>query len=114
MKFKPIIADPVTFLAAGFHTLYQAAVLVHLGRCGLQGATRNSTAAALKTTYSTVSCLFERMEEAGWICRYGRHNTRGREARFVIGKKGWELITKPPELHMFPGADAVIEEKEGA
>jgi DNA-binding MarR family transcriptional regulator len=106
MKFKPIVADPLVMYQAGMRTLSQVVILIHLGRCGLHGATvRSITEAMAHMPEGSVYTILEKLLEMGWITRYCRQNSQGRAGRYVITVKGWEIITKVPDLSMFPGAD---------
>lgn len=104
MKPKQLIPDPNTFLQAGFRSLRDCAVLVHLGRCGLNGCTVEGMAAAVRAPYNTIYASLQDLAAEGWLLRYGRANSRGRKALYVVTKKGWALLTTPPELEMFPDA----------
>lgn len=114
MKFKPILADPATLYDAGLRVVSHVVLLVHLGRCGLQGATVGSCAHALKRMpEGTIYSVLEKLRAAGWVIHYCRQNSQGRAGRYVISVKGWELLTRQPDFSMFPDAGVVIKETEG-
>lgn len=111
MKFKPIIADPALLHAAGLRSLNQAMVLVHLGRCGLQGATVKGVSAAMQCMHESSSySVLEKLREWGMVVHYCRQNSQGRAGRYVISVKGWEVLTRIPDFSMFPDAAALVGE----
>lgn len=105
---RPIIADPATFIAADLTTLAQAAVLVHIGRCGLQGTTRPAVVEALRMPWCTVGGVFNYLEARRMITRYTQANGRGKCVLFVITGFGWALLTKMPDVAMFPLATTEV------
>ena len=108
MKLKSLQPEPLVFYRHHLR-IVDAVVLTHLGRCGLQGASRVSTEEATGIHYSTVATSFRRLQDAGLIAEYSKANSRGRTMRFVISHKGWELMTTPPELELFPDAVAPLK-----
>lgn len=104
MKLKTIIPDPLKFLRAGINTTAQAAVLVHIGRTGLQGCRIDEAAASCRMSYNTVQGIAYLLLEAGYATRFSRSNRQGRAFHWVVTVKGWELLTQAPEVELFPGA----------
>lgn len=109
MKAKAIIPCPMKFMDAGVENLMDAAVLVHVGRCGLQGCTLASISDAVKKrgkalSLSTCDCVTRRLHAAGWITRFTRSNTTGKAYWWVVTVKGWDLLTRAPVVGMFPDA----------
>ena len=104
MKLKSLTPDPATFLRAGLSTLSDAAILVHVGRCGLCGCALSDLSDTLRIPYNTVSQCCDRLRDAGFLTRFSRTNRRGRAYWYVVTVPGWELLTTPPEVHLFPDA----------
>jgi hypothetical protein len=104
MKLKSLTPDPATLLAAGLTTLSDAAVLVHAGRCGLCGCTVNELSEALRMPFNSVSQCADRLRELGLLSRFSRTNRRGRAYWYVVTARCWEVLTTPPDVHLFPGA----------
>lgn len=104
MKARQIIADPLALDRAGITSCKHAAVFVHMGRCGLVGSTIARTAEALQMCPSTVRSLIGKLEEDKLIVRVFRANSKGRTVQYVVTVKGWEILTKPADLAMFPWA----------
>jgi len=103
MKLKPLQPDPATFYRQNMG-IVDAVVLTHLARCGLQGASRCSTAETTRICYGTLSSSFKRLQAGGYLTEYTQANTRGRTVRFVITARGWQLMTTPAELELYPDA----------
>ena len=104
MKLKTLTPDPATMLRAGLTTLSDAAVLVHAGRCGLCGCTINDLMESVRIPYNTASQCADRLRDAGFLTRFSRTNRRGRAYWYVATVKGWELLTTPADVHLFPDA----------
>jgi len=113
MKLKPILPDPILMHRAGIRQTVGAAILVHLGRCGLQGATCGSIMDTLRLTYGGADSAIHRLAQDGFILTYGRHNGRGRAKRYTITAKGWELLTRPGDFECFPNATVSLTEEGG-
>jgi DNA-binding MarR family transcriptional regulator len=109
MKIKPIIPDPLTFLRAGINSMQQAAVLVHVGRTGLQGSRINQVTDATGISASTVQGIACILQDSGLLTRFARSNSRGRHYHWVVTVKGWDLLTTSPDLGMFAGAADIRE-----
>lgn len=103
-KLWAIVADPILARRAGLRTLLEFAALVHVGRCGLQGATRKSTGEALGVAREAVVAGFLSLENKKMISEVGRSNTTGNEVFFVCTRRGWDLLTQPGDFTMFPQA----------
>lgn len=94
----------VTMHHAGIQSLLHAAVLVHLGRCGLHGATNPQLHEAMGVTYRTVANATEKLQELGLITSYCRSGRKGMPHLLVVSCKGWELLTRPATYDHFPSA----------
>ena len=105
MKAKPILADPLAAFGAGVRHMVDFAVLVHIGRCGLHGATRQGIVDCVPGSgYRIIWCAVDRLAEMGMIVAYGKNNSQVRASRYVVTVKGWELLTRPADFTMFPDA----------
>jgi DNA-binding MarR family transcriptional regulator len=104
MKTRTILPDPLTLQRAGITTLFQAAVLVHLGRCGLHGSTIPEMGAHFSTAVSSVSHALEKCAEAGLVTTYARSNSQGRVRHYTVTTRGWETLTTPADFSLFPQA----------
>lgn len=104
MKLKTIQTDPLKFLRGGINTMQQAAVLVHIGRTGLQGCRIDEIADSCRLSASTVACIATNLQAAGYATRFSRSNRKGRAFHWVATVKGWDLLTQPADVDLFPGA----------
>jgi len=106
---KPILPDPWTLHKAGLNTLHQAAVFVHLGRCGIQGTTVPGTAEALNINLNSVHSTMGLLEDLKLAVHYAKKNSQGRAKLYVVTKKGWELLTTPGDFTLFPDATRAMK-----
>jgi DNA-binding MarR family transcriptional regulator len=104
VKTRPILPDPLTLHRAGLTTLFQAAVLVHLGRCGLHGSTIPEMAAHFATAVSSVSNAIDKAAEAGLVTSYARGNGQGRVRHYTVTTTGWDTLVTPADFSLFPHA----------
>lgn len=100
----PILPDPLTLHRAGVNTLQQAAVLIHMGRCGIQGTTAPSCADSLNLNINTVNQSLAQLKALKLCTRYARKNTQGRANLYVVTKLGWSILTQPGDFSPFPDA----------
>lgn len=104
-QYRLICPDPLTLYKAGVGNCLHAAVLVYIGRCGIQGTSVPNIVTAMdpinrNTIYSSVAALCE----AGLLTRYSRKISRGGAYLYVVTKKAWEALTTPEHYHLFPDA----------
>jgi hypothetical protein len=113
MKPKPIIADPLILDRAGISTTRQAAIFIHIGRCGLIGTTIPQITEALAINHSTVrETIYILSEDLKLVTEAGRSNTKGRAFNYVVTIRGWQLLTSPADFSMFQHAqDALVRVK---
>jgi len=104
MNPKTIVPDPFTFHQAGIGTTQQAAILVHIGRSGLQGCRIDGIGDALRMSASTVQSVCYKLQDMGLVVRFGRTNRRGRAFYWTVTVRGWTLLTTPAEVDLFPCA----------
>lgn len=109
MKIKPIIPCPRKFLDAGLESMIAGAVLVQIGRCGLQGCRLDMISENVKKrgkslSLSTCDFVTRKLQEEGWITRFTRTNARGRAYWWVVTSKGWALLTQAPDVDLYPDA----------
>lgn len=104
MKTKSIIPDPLKFFRVGINSMQQAAILVHVGRCGLQGCRIDAAGDALRMSTSTVNSALGKLQDAGLVVRFGRTNRRGRAFYWTVSVRGWELLTSGADVDLFPCA----------
>lgn len=105
MKTKPIFPDALTLRSAGVRTLTDMIVLVHLGRCGISGATVNGCADALRLNHNTVYTSLERLTDVKLVTRVSVIRKQGLPALYVVTVSGWNALTKPADYSLFSGAD---------
>ncbi len=108
MKIKPIIADPHTLDNAGIRTMRQASVFLHIGRCGLVGATIPGISEALKINGNGLDHVIHLLVDLGLITDYTRKTGQGRARLYVVTVKGWGVLTHAPDLSMFVNAGGMI------
>ncbi len=87
----------------------QAAVFIHLGRCGILGTSIPSMAKALAMPPSTVCAIIGTLRELKLVTDYGRSNGQGRARKYVVTVAGWKVLTTPPNLSMFQPQMALSE-----
>lgn len=104
MKAKQIVADIYQLLAAGVNTILQAAVLIHVGRVGLQGVTVTELARQLEVSESSVNGVLIALVELKMITRFTRRGARGRAYHYVCSVKGWDVLTRPVDYSLYPDA----------
>lgn len=109
MKPKPIIADPLNLDRAGVATTRQAAIFIHLGRCGLLGSTIPTMAKTLKIHPSTVGAIVDSLTVAKLVTEYGRATGQGRAKKYVVTVHGWGVLTEPADFSMFPHAQTALK-----
>lgn len=102
MKPKPIICDPLALLSAGVRNVLDMAVLAHVGRCGLHGATTPAIHEALAQPYHSVRYSVDRLVEMKLLASLGREHTQGRAEIWIVTGKAWRCLIKPAEFSMFP------------
>lgn len=102
MTTTPIIHDPGTLLRAGIHTLPQALVFIHIGRCGLNGTTIPRICQSLHMCHNTVRGQIEVLEERKLVTRYGRSRGKGGARLWIVTRRGWAALTQPADTSMFP------------
>ena len=90
--------------AAGVRMGIDMAILVHMGRCGLQGSTMRGLAEHFSQPYETARCAVDRLADMGLVVEVYRRNNAGRAFVWTVSAKGWELITTPGDFSMFPQA----------
>ena len=113
MKLKSLTPDPWTMLNAGLTTLSDAAVLVHAARCGLNGCTVNELSEALRMPYGTIAQCLDRLKDLSMVTRFARTNRRGRAYWYVVSVKAWEVLTTPPDVHLFACATKPLKGVDG-
>lgn len=101
MKTKPILPCPAAMLRAGIHQMLDAAILVHLGRCGLSCATMNDLIDATGGNRETVRTAVERLMDLHLVVRASRSNGAGRAFAYCVSVRGWGLLTAPADFSMF-------------
>lgn len=94
---------------SGLNTLGQAAVFVHLGRCGLTGASIPSTGEALGMNLNTVYSAFTILEDLKLAVRYAKSNRQGRCFLYTVTRKGWRILTEGANLELYPDAAGAIK-----
>ena len=105
-----LVACPMRAWKAGLRNLPEFAALVHAGRCGLQGTTRNDTGEILGLPYPTVQSAFRALERDGWLVRVGRSNGQGREVHFQVSVNAWKILTaEPMPTTLFPLAQTPLK-----
>ena len=92
---------------AGITTCRQAAVLIHLGRCGLAGTTIPAMIDALRMGASTLCCIINHLTTHGLVVDYTRRGSKGRARLYIVTVKGWEVLTSPADFSAFPNALAL-------
>lgn len=102
MKQKPIVADPYQFLRAGIHAMSEAATLTHLARCGMIGSRVDDLCEAVGIGYNTAQTVLDRLRDKGLVTRYARSNRQGRAFYWTVSPDAWALLTREPDLTMFP------------
>jgi DNA-binding MarR family transcriptional regulator len=102
MKGNTIVADPYQFLSAGVHATLEAAILTHIGRCGTIGAKASTLQGVVRGNYNTITTALGRLQDKGLLTRYARSNRQGRAYFWTVTGAGWELLTRPADLSMFP------------
>jgi hypothetical protein len=107
-RYKSILPDPYALHAAGLRTLTDALVLVTIGRCGIVGARRQGMTELLRVPYATVRSSVERLCDLGLVCEASRDNGTGCAINFLVTRKGWELLTTPADLGMYPQQAAAV------
>lgn len=108
MKCKTIIADPHALLKAGVRNTLDLAILIHLGRCGLQGATVPTMVMSLGEPYSSIRFGIDRLAELGLVLPVCRRNTAGRAEVWVVTVRAWDALTKPADFSAFPNSQNPI------
>jgi hypothetical protein len=106
---KPIIADPMKLYTLGVRNLMDMAILVHVGRCGLVGCGRQAMASALGVSYETARSGIDRLEDLGMVTAASRSNGIGRAFCYVVTLRGWNLLTEPADLSLFPHAQLALK-----
>jgi len=106
---KPILPDPITLHRAGLNTLHQASILVHIGRCGIQGTTVPSMAEVVGLNNNTVHTNVGILEDLKLVVHYAKKNSQGRAKLYVVTKRGWELLTTPGDFTLFPDATSAMK-----
>lgn len=108
MKTKAILPDPLLLDRAGITTTRQAAIFIHIGRCGLLGTTIPAATRALKINPSTVAQTIHGLCELKLVTAYGKQTGQGRAANYVVTVPGWNLLTAPADFSMFPHAQTAL------
>jgi DNA-binding MarR family transcriptional regulator len=111
MKPKILIVDPNHLRTAGLSGILDACVLTHIGRCGLQGARIPDMSGSLRINISTLHTVMDRLVELKLITRSSQSNARGRANLWVVTVAGWELLTRTPDLSMFPDSLTALPER---
>lgn len=109
MKVKPIIADPLRLYELGLRNLMDMAILIHIGRCGLIGAKRQSIADAMGVCYDTARSGVDRLIDNGLVTSISRDYRPGSPHNFVCTVRGWNLLTTPADFSMFPHSQLTLE-----
>lgn len=104
MKLRTIIADPHILLKSGVRNLLDFAILIHLGRCGLQGATVPAMVLTLGEPYSSIRLGIDRLEELNLVLPVCRRNNAGRAEVWVVTAGAWEALTRPADFSAFPNS----------
>jgi hypothetical protein len=108
MKKTTIIADPFTLLKAGVRNTMDLAVLIHLGRCGLQGSTVPQMLEHFHEPYSSIRCAIDRLEELDLCLAVCRKNNSGRAQVWVVSVSAWTLLVTPADFSLFPHAQTPL------
>lgn len=106
---KPIIADPLRLYELGLRNLMDMAILVHIGRCGLIGAKRQSVADTIKVSYDTARSGVDRLIEHGLVTTASRDHGPGLAHNMVCTVRGWNLLTQPADFTMFPHSQLALQ-----
>lgn len=109
MKVKPIIADPLRLYELGIRNLMDMAILIHIGRCGLIGAKRQSIADTIKVSYDTARSGVDRLIEHGLVTAACRDHGPGLAHNMVCTVRGWNLLTMPADFTMFPHSQLALQ-----
>ena len=109
MKPRAIIADPLHLDRVGVTTTRQAAIFIHVGRCGLLGTTIPAASKVLGFHVSTVAQTMDALCEARLVTAYGRASGQGRAINYVVTGRGWEVLTAPADFSMFPHAQQALK-----
>lgn len=109
MKPKAIIADPNKLANAGVNTTRQAAILIHLGRCGLLGSTIPAISDALGIKVGTAANGIDVLLEAKLVTATRRSTGQGRAKHYVCTVHGWSVLTDPSDFSMFPHAQTALK-----
>lgn len=104
MKAKTITADIYQLLHAGVNTILQSAILIHVGRVGLQGVTVTELAAQMEVGESTVHGVLIVLTDLKLVTRFTRRGARGRAHHYVCSVKGWDILTRPVDYSLYPDA----------
>lgn len=106
---KPIIADPLRLYELGLRNLMDMAILIHIGRCGLIGAKRQSVADTIKVSYDTARSGVDRLIEHGLVTTASRDHGPGLAHNMVCTVRGWNLLTQPADFTMFPHSQLALQ-----
>jgi hypothetical protein len=106
MEVREILPDPLVLMRLGVHRMIDAAVLVHLGRCGTCGATRAALTAA---TGGAIVAAVGRLKKLRLVTDLGRSNGQGRHFRHVVTRLGWRVLTTPADLSAFPVVQEILQ-----
>lgn len=109
MKLKTIIADPLILDQAGIVTMRQAAIFIHIGRCGLVGTTIPQIFEALRLRGGTVTNIVNHLLDLRVVTDTGRATGQGRAKNYVCTVRGWNLLTQPADFSMFPHSQLALE-----
>jgi predicted transcriptional regulator len=103
--FQRIYPCPLALNQADVTTTIQAACLIHVARCGLQGCCATSAAEAMGLQPDRVAETFRRLQGKGLLKAYAMKSTRGTARLCVVTKKAWEVLISPVSYELFPDAD---------
>lgn len=104
----PISYCPRALFKAGVTTTRQAEVLIHLGRCGTNGATTAQIAETLGHGSRTADNILRELRACNLVLSYTILNRTGRPHLWVVSPAGWQAITTRADLRRFPdGTEAV-------
>lgn len=106
---KAIIADPLSLYELGIRNLMDMAILVHIGRCGLVGATRKSISEILKVSYDTARSGVDRLQDIKLVTPASRDHGPGCAYNMVCTVRGWNLLTQPADFTLFPHSQIALQ-----
>lgn len=101
--YKEIIPDPLALLSAGVRNVLDAAILIHIGRCGTNGTTRPELVRQIPGhPYSSMTSATDRLTDLGLITAVSKLHKTGTPHCFMVTGKGWKLLTTPGDFAVFP------------